>query len=139
MSDITRTAARIGLAHPEDSEVYSMIAGVAIEKGQAVYIVASTGKLALADANDSGKQQIRGIALNAVGIGGAVDVCKRGWLNGFTLSGNYDSIIYLSNTAGALADAAGALTVNVGRVVGLSDATPTKVLYVDIDWTRTWV
>jgi hypothetical protein len=138
MADITVTAAKVGLAHPEDSEVYTMIAGVTITKGQAVYIIAASGKLGVADANAAGAQQIRGIALDGGGAGQAIDICKRGWLEGFTLSGNYDSAVYLSDTAGALADAAGTMTVNVGRVMPLSDATPTKLLYVDIDWLRTW-
>jgi len=138
MADITVTAAQVAVVYPEQAEIVQMIAAAAITAGQAVYTVASTGKAGIADANDSGKEQFRGIALNAAAAGGGVSVLKKGHVYGFTLSGNYDSAAYLSNTAGALADAAGTMTVNCGRVVGLPEANATKVLYVEADWLRAW-
>lgn len=138
MADITVTAALVGRVDPETDEVYDFIAGVTITAGQAVYLDATTGRLGLADANDAGKEQFRGIALNGGGAGQAITVLKRGRVYGFTLAGAYDSRAYLSNTAGALADAVGVMTVACGRVVPLSDSTPTKVLYIEADWLRAW-
>lgn len=138
MADITVTASQVAVVYPDKAEIVQMIASAAITAGQAVYIVAATGKAGVADANGSGTQQFRGIALNAAAAGGGVSVLKQGHVYGFTLAGNYDSLAYLSDTAGALADAAGTMTVNVGRVVALPNADATKVLYVAADWLRAW-
>jgi hypothetical protein len=133
MGDLVVTAAKVALCHPEKAEVYTGIAGVAITAGQALYFVAATGLLGLAD-EDLGAEssQVVGIALNGAGVGGAVDYVRRGCVYGFTLSGvNYGVACSLSNTAGALLDTA-ATTNIVGRVHALSDANLTKVLLVDV-------
>lgn len=139
MADIALVAAKIARVVSQLDEVYDGIAGETITTGQAVYWIAASGKLGVADANAAGKQQFRGIALNGGGAGQAISYLKQGLISGFTISGlNYDALVYLSDTAGALADAAGTMTVNVGRVVALSDANLTKVLYVTADWLRAW-
>lgn len=139
MTDIALTAAQIAPVYPEKAEIYDFIANAAITAGQVVYVL-TTGKVGVADANDSGKEQAVGIALKAAAAGQPVSVLKKGHVYGFTVSGmNAWAAAYLSNTAGALADAAGAMTVNAGRVVCLPDgASLTKVLYVDFDWLRAW-
>lgn len=139
MADIALTAAQIGLVFPEKAEVFDFIAAATITAGQVVYLD-SNGKAGVADANDSGKEQARGIALNGGGAGQAISVLKRGHVYGFTISSMaYDALAYLSNTAGALADAAGTMTVRCGRVVSLSDGTTlTKVLHADFDWRSNW-
>lgn len=138
MSDLSLTAAQIAPVFPGEAEIFDMIAAVTITAGQAVY-ENSAGKAALADADaGSGAEQFRGIALNGAGAGQAVSVLKRGHLYGFTLSSiAYDGAVWLSNTAGALADAPSSTNaVRAGRVVGLSDANVTKVLYVDAQWQQ---
>jgi hypothetical protein len=138
MADITVTAAQVSLVDPLKAEVYSLIAAEAITAGQVVFID-NTGKAQLADADAAGEQQARGIALNAAGIGGAVDIVKRGRVAGFTLTDqNYSAPIYLSDTTGALADAAGATTVPVGIVMPLTDRDRTKVVYADFRWGADW-
>jgi hypothetical protein len=139
MADITVTAAQVGLVFPEKAEVYDFIAAATITAGQVVY-QDSAGKANLADANGSGTVQARGIALNGGGAGQAISVLKKGHVYGFTVSGvAYDDPVYLSNTAGALADAAGGTSVICGRVVSLTNGTTlTKVLHVEFDWLRTW-
>jgi hypothetical protein len=138
MADIALTAAKIGLVFPDKAEVTDMIATEAITAGQAVYQL-TTGKCGVADANAAGKQQFRGIALNGGGAGQAISVLIRGHVYGFTISGlNADAIAYLSDTAGALADAAGTMTVICGRVTSLTDSGLTKVLYICADWLRSW-
>lgn len=139
MSNITLTAAQIAPIYPQNAEIYDYIAAETITKGQAVYFT-SAGKVGVADANDSGKQQFRGIALNSAGAGQAVSVLHRGHMYGFTVSGlDADAYAYLSDTAGALADAAGTMTVRCGRIVALPDNAGTKALYVDVKWVDSWI
>jgi hypothetical protein len=144
MADIVVTADKVGRSVANQVEdVVDLIAVEAITAGQAIYIT-TAGKAGVADANVAGKQQFRGIALKAAAIGGIVPVLKRGFVEGFTLTGvNFDALVYLSDTAGALADAVGTLTVNCGRVQALpiydTAGALKKVLYIEADWLRTWV
>lgn len=141
MADLTLTGAgQIAAVFPEDAEIFDMIAAVAITPGQAVY-VNSAGKAALADANaGSGAEQFRGILLagaaNGIAAGQAGSILKKGHVYGFNLASlAYDAPVYLSDTAGTLADAPSTTNpVRVGRVVALSDANLTKVLYIDAQW-----
>lgn len=138
MADIALTAAQIAPVFPERARIRTYIAAATITAGQAVYQT-SAGKAGVADANDSGKEQFRGIALNGAGAGQAVDVLEEGEIYGFTISGlAYDALVYLSNTAGALADAAGAMTVRCGRVMALADSDLTKILYIQSSMTANW-
>ena len=138
MAVIALTAAQIAAIFPDKAEITDMIAAAAITAGQAVY-QDTNGKAGVADANASGCQQFRGIALNAAGAGQAVSVLVRGHVAGFTVSGmNGDALAYLSDTAGALDTANGTMTVNCGRVTCLTDSNLTKVLYICADWLRTW-
>jgi hypothetical protein len=73
MADLTVTAAQVALVRPDEARVRSYIAGVTITAGQAVYL-ASTGKAGVADADASGKEQFRGIALNGGGAGQVVEL-----------------------------------------------------------------
>lgn len=138
MADITVTPAQVAALFPDKAEIVDMIAAEAITAGLAVY-QDTNGKAGIADANASGKQQFRGIALNGAGAGQAVSVLVRGHVAGFTVSGmNGDALAYLSDTAGALGTANGTMTVNCGRVACLTDSSLTKVLYICADWLRTW-
>lgn len=139
MADIALTAAQIAAVKPECCEIMDVTLAAAVTKGQALYLT-STGKYGVADANDSGKEQVRGIALAAGAAGETIPMLKRGPVYGFTIAGlAYDAPAYLSNTAGALADAAGTLTVVVGRVIPLNDSPNfTKVLWIDVDYTKIW-
>jgi len=138
MADITVTAAEVSLLDPIKAEIGTYIAGVAITKGQAVAFDTS-GKVQVADANGSYKQ-FRGIALQTVDAGRAVEVVHHGKVSGFTVSSlNGDVLVYLSNTAGKLADAAGSTSVACARVSVLTDApTLTKVLQVFTQWEADW-
>lgn len=138
MADITVTAAQVALVFPSKAEIIDGIATETITVGQAVYQL-TTRKFGVADANAAGKQQFRGIALNSAGAGQAVSILKKGFVAGFGIGSlNGDVALYLSDTAGALADAAGTMTVICGRVFGLSDNDLTRVLYIDADWLRAW-
>lgn len=138
MADLTVTAAQVAPVDPLKADIRSYIAAETITKGQAVYIL-TNGKVGVADANAAGKQQCRGVALNGGGSGQAIDVLHQGDCYGFTVSGlNAMAFAYLSDTAGALADAAGTMEVRVGRVRCLADKDATKVLYVFPYWHTNW-
>lgn len=131
MGDLTVTAAKVAPVFPDKAEIYTYIAHETITAGQAVYLVAATGKVGLADENDSAATSACiGIALNGGAAGQAIDVIVRGHVYGFTLTAlNYGAMCSLSNTAGALLDTS-ATTNSVGRVDRLADNDGTKVLYV---------
>lgn len=136
MADIAVTSENVRLVQTRNAEVYAFIAGVAITAGQAVYFNTSTGKLAVADASGAGTATARGIALNDASAGQAVDVLKTGMVAGYTLtSQSYDDAVFLSDTEGAIADAAGTVSVTVGRVIGRTDPGVEKLIYVDFSWT----
>ena len=137
MADIVVTADKVGLVDATKAEITNYIATETITRGQAVYRL-TTGKAGVADANAGGKQQFRGIALNGAGAGQAVAVCEDGELSGFTVTGNADALIYLSDTAGALADGVGTMTVPVGRIVVKADKDLTKVIRVSISKLAQW-
>lgn len=136
MADLTVTALNVGVPFPEQSEIY---AGTLVEDmtaGQVCYFD-SNGKLGVADANAAGKQQGRGIVLKDGKAGETVDFIKKGFVSGFTITQAYDAPLFVSDTAGALADAAGTLTVPCGRVAMRNDfPTLTKQVYVDFDWSQ---
>jgi predicted RecA/RadA family phage recombinase len=145
MADIAVTAARVAPVFVDHSDtiIYSRIAAAAITQGQTVY-ENTAGKVDLCDANASGKEQFRGVALETVGAGQAVDVIRRGLVEGFTLTAlAYDALVYQSDTAGAIADAAsGTKTIRVGRVVALTEPDSSgnfkKVLWVGSDMMNNW-
>ena len=99
MSDITVTAAKVGLVFPEQSECYNVVAAEDVAKGQALYQT-TAGTYGLADCDAAGKHQFRGVALETVKSGEGLSMLKRGVLSGFTLP-TYEDLIYLSDTAGA--------------------------------------
>ena len=136
MADLTLTAAQIAPVFPHDAKIFDIIAGVAVTQGQAVYQNTS-GKAAIADANaGSGAERFYGLALRTRGIGLGLSVLKEGHVYGFDLSSlAYGALVYLSDTAGKLADAPSTTnSVPVGMVVPLSDSDLTKVLYIRAFW-----
>lgn len=133
MAVIASTAARISRIMPQTDEVYNFICGVAITAGQAVHLN-SSGNLILSNGGAAGTAKCVGIALESGEIGQAISVLKSGWIAGFTLAGAYGDKAYLSNTAGAVDDAAGTVSVVIGSVLTLADRSRTKVLYIDANW-----
>ena len=127
-------SAYVDLARIEGIEVLPVTLAAAVTRGQVGY--QSTAGFGVADANDSGKQQARGIYLDNGAIGQTVSLVKRGILSGYGVSAlNDDALLYLSDTAGALDDGAGTMTVVCGRVITLQNV---KMVYVDFDWTVIW-
>jgi len=145
MADITRTKAQVSLTRDLiQSETFEGIAGEALEAGQVVYMNTSTGQWHVADASAIATAAAGGIALNDADPKGPVTIAKRGFLEGYTLTDqDYWDALYLSVTAGAMADAAptgsGEVVVQIGRVLSTSEDTSPldKLVYVDFDYTET--
>lgn len=141
MTDIALVAAKISPLKPEQSIIIPVVTAAAVTAGLAAYQTTS-GTFGIADANDSGKEQFRGVFLRAAAAGQVTDLLVWGLVGGYTVSGlNGDAVLYLSNTVGALGDSAGTMTVNCGRVTTLTDnltGTATKVVLIAADWLRTW-
>jgi len=131
MADLTLTAAQVAVINPHDSEIIDYIAGAAVTAGQALYVDANGRVQPCSASGSSPVNRFRGIALNPAGAGQAVSVLKQGPVGGFNLSGlAYDAAVYASNSAGALADAAGTTSLVAGRVMAMTDPAGTKVLYI---------
>jgi hypothetical protein len=147
MADVTvLTIQQIGpLFKHENTRIFSGLAGTGgITAGQGVYCDPTTGTFLPTTTGTSGKYQFRGIALETVGAGQAFDRIEEGAVGGFDLSAlNFDALVYVSDTAGKLATAAGTNTAVAGRVMAMSDrdpatSLPSKVLYVRSNQNSNW-
>ena len=132
MSDITRTATAVADVQPLKTSKHPFQAAVDISAGQPLYVDAN-GKANLADANGSAPANAYyiGIAMQTVKAGQIVSVAWNGDFVGYDLSGlAYGDPVYVSNTAGELANAAGTATIKVGEVWPMSDPDKSKVLHL---------
>lgn len=131
MADIVVTASQVAVIDREQSEIYPFIPAVAITRGQVVYLN-SSGKAALSIATAASTIKKGGVALESAGVRSGLSVLRKGKCAGFAVSGlAYGALIYSSDTAGAVADAAGTSSQVVGTVVPLSDNDLTKVIFFD--------
>ena len=134
MADLTVTAADVAVVYPEKADILTVTLAAAATKGQTLY-KDTDGKGNLADANSAGAQQTRLLALQAGGAGDVINALKQGHVYGFTITQAYDAPLFQSDTAGAIADAAGTLEVPVGLVDGIDrGGTITKVVYFAPRW-----
>lgn len=102
----------------------------------------SNGKAAKGDASAAGTAGVIGINIspNATLANQPANLVRRGKMVLFDSSGNnilaslaYGALVYLSDTEGRLADAAGTVSVTIGRVLPLWDNDPpTKMLDFDL-------
>jgi hypothetical protein len=137
MADIVVTAASVAEYNAAGYQniIRSRQAAAAVSAGQAVYYD-TAGKANPSDADSAtlGARAFGGIALETKALGETVRVLEDGWVYGYTLTSQaYGAPIYLSATAGALADAA---DPNGGTAAGYVDwrndagGTFTKILRV---------
>ena len=131
MADITRDKDHVADLFPLKTQKHTFQAAVNIQAGQPLYIDAN-GKANLADANGVAPANTYvGIAMQTVNAGQMVDAAWEGDIEGFTLTGlAYGAAVYVSNSAGELADAAGTATLLVGYVYPMSDPDKSKVLHL---------
>lgn len=111
------TANRIEVV--ESIEQMTLPAAETIAPGSPVRLDTTTGKFTNANATLAAEARIYGIATGTHSIvaGMPVTAVRRGVLDGYTFTQAYDAAIYLSDTDGTLADAAGTVSTVVGRVV----------------------
>jgi hypothetical protein len=97
--------------------------------GDAMYYHPTTGYTHKSSAGVEGTAIFAGLLVQKQGLGATM--MTRGRVAGFNVNHlNYGAPIYLSNTAGKLADEAGTIELQVGVVVPMSDDTRTKVIYI---------
>lgn len=127
------TADRVSVV--ESLQQMTLPAGAAVTAGAPVRID-TNGKFIPALGDDATNARMYGVATKTVASGMPVTAIRKGLMDGFTLAGAYNSAVYLSDTAGRLGDAAGTVSVEVGRVVpGTSTTLGTaadKLLLVDL-------
>jgi hypothetical protein len=132
MTVIAVTGDRVSPLFPNEAEIFNATCEVAITRGQLVYFNAN-GRIALSAGGAAGTAKLAGIALQSGAANQVISIIKRGHVGGYTISQAYGALGYVSNTAGALDDAAGTVSKVCGVVVPLSDAARTKVFYVNAD------
>jgi hypothetical protein len=120
----------------ESLEQDTQPAGVALLAGQFVRRDATTGRWALADASAAGTADVYGMVVKSVPAGMGVTAIRRGVIEGFNLDDqDYGEEIFLSDTAGAAADAAGTASARIGEVLPVHSHTlggvPDKLLRLD--------
>jgi hypothetical protein len=108
-----------------------------VNVGQCVRLDATTGKWTKANATDSTENRIIGILVSRDAAGAVGTVVRKGVLNGFDLAPlNFGAYLYLSDTDGTVADAAGTVSTLIGRVVsGFSTTlgtTSDKLFFLDL-------
>jgi hypothetical protein len=97
-------------------------AAEAIVAGAPVRIDTS-GLFTNANGTTTTENRVYGIATGSVAAGLPVTAIRKGVLDGFTFSQAFDAPIYLSDTDGRLADAAGTVSTIVGRVISAHATT----------------
>jgi hypothetical protein len=115
------TAGRIRIV--ESIDQMTLPAAEAILAGAPVRLDTSTGKFTNANGTSAGEARVYGIAVRSVAANEPVTAVARGVLDGYTFSQAYDATIYLSDTDGTLADAAGTTSKIVGRVIPATATT----------------
>ena len=136
MADLAITVANISVIKPEDAEIVQVVVAETVTAGQPLFFD-SNGKGQLADANAAGERQARCLTLEAGLANQSISCLKQGFVEGFTLtSQSFDDPIFLSDTVGVLADAAGTVTVPVGLVAPIAkdSSTISKILYLRFRW-----
>jgi len=129
MTDLTITKCR-------QVEVIQQFTGPAVEAiaiGQRCRFDASTGKIALGNGSTAAEARRGGIATHAAAIGEAVTIINQGTVDvGEALASlSFGALVYVSDTDGGFADAAGTVSVIAGQVIPLwASPTADKVLWL---------
>lgn len=129
MADLTITKTR-------QVEVIQQFTGPAVEaiaEGNACRFDATTGKITKRNATNAAEAARGGIAVHAAAIGETVTIINQGTVDvGEALAAlNFGALVYVSDTDGAFADAAGTVSVAAGMVIPLwGSPTADKALWL---------
>lgn len=116
MADIA--VATAGTIHiVRSNKQFTTVAAETIAAGAPVRFDTSTGKFTNSNGTTAPEARIYGIATASVVANQPLTAIRNGILDGFTFTQAYDAAIYLSDTDGRLADAAGTVSTAIGRVV----------------------
>ena len=126
MADIVKVSANVRPVNANQCIIRQLTSGEAIDVGEAVYIKAADGKAWLADGSAAATALLAGIVVaigsngqtTGAGAGEVLSVVMYGPVAGFTVDAG--DLIYVSDTAGALADAVGTAPCVAG--LGLPDS-----------------
>lgn len=122
MADLTLATANKINVGTLTVQQHTGVAAAAITAGSPVFLD-TNGKWAVSDANDTAADAVFGVATRTVAAGEALTVIRRGLMDGWSNLPAYGAPVYLSNTAGALADAAGTASIVIGYVVPVFGTT----------------
>lgn len=116
---------------------HTFVADEAIAAGAIVRIDTTSGKATNAKGTTAAEARAFGIATHKAVAGQPVTVIRRGIIDGFDLSGlTFDDDVFLSDTDGVMADAAGTVSKIVAITVpGFATTLGTaadKLLFVDL-------
>jgi hypothetical protein len=96
----------------------------------------TNGKFTPGNGTTTTEAAIYGVATKTVAAGEYVTAIRRGRMDGFVFSGAYWAAIYASDTDGRLADAAGTVSVVVGRIIPKTGTTlgtaPDKIFEISV-------
>jgi hypothetical protein len=111
------TASRVDVVEAE--ETLTLVAAESITPGAPVRIDTTTGKFTNSNGTVAAEARTYGIAVGThiIPAGMPVTAVRVGILDGFNFSQAYDAAIYVSDTDGRIGDAAGTVSVVVGRVI----------------------
>lgn len=138
MADIAVRDANQGISIVESYIQRTIPNDEAVAAGAPVRLNTTTGQHTNANAGTAPEARIFGVQVKAgVADGQGRTAVRKGVLDGFNLDAlAFDATVFLSNTDGRLADAAGTTSVAVGRVIAgrsnLRGNTPDKLLFVDL-------
>lgn len=122
MADLTLTTAnKVNVGQSGPNTQFTGVAAAAITAGSPVVYDGTNDTLWPADANDAAKDAVVGIATRTVAAGEALTYMRRGLMSGWSNLPVPGSVVFVSDTAGALADAAGTASLPVGIVVPVKD------------------
>ena len=136
MTDLTVDAGAVALAKASDVGVVKFTGPAAetIAAGQYCRFDATTGQITKGNATNATEAAFGGIALNGGAAGTTVTIVHQGPvdLGKDVLSAlNFGAPVYLSDTDGVLADAAGTVSKVVGAVIpAWGNPTADRLLYV---------
>ena len=120
--------------------VFSMIAAEDIEVGEAVcQSLTDAGKCYKADANDSGKMPVIGIAKESASAGDTLDIYHGGKVNSVKRDADFSvgNIIYMSTTPGQLTETPSTISGTGQQRLGV--ATGIDDVLLSIDLTVMWI
>lgn len=129
-----RTANRVEVV--ESFIQMTLTAEEAITAGAPVKINTTSGKFTNANGSSAPEARVYGIATRTVAAGMPLTAGRKMVMDGFMLPGDYDAPVYVADTDGRLGDAAGTVSVVVGRIIpaqamALGTAYD-KLLFVDL-------